>query len=69
LGLLAFGGYEKKLDHGVKIVYLLQPEWWDYLDHLKKERYGSAEPKNLEWKQQHHIIREIEEAIEALYHL
>ena len=24
---MAFGGYKKKLDHGVCIMYLLQPEW------------------------------------------
>ena len=33
---MAFGGYgEKKLDHGVLIVYLLQPEWWDYFAYRK----------------------------------
>ena len=36
LGLKAFGGYSRKLDHGVKVVYLLQPEWWDYLDYLRR---------------------------------
>ena len=34
---MAFGGYgERKLDHGVLILYLLQPEWWDYLDHRRR---------------------------------
>ena len=39
LPIMAFGGYgERKNDHGVLIVYLLQPEWWDRIIHLKKER-------------------------------
>ena len=71
LGLMAFGGYEMKLDHGVKIVYLLQPEWWDYLDHLRREKIGEVKPLDLGWMRegQNQIRREIEEAIEALYEL
>ena len=44
LPLMAFGGYNKKLPHGVKIIYLLQPEWWDYLDHDKREKRGEEVP-------------------------
>ena len=47
---MAFGGYgERKLDHGVMIVYLLQPEWWDYLEYLELERKGEVEKKDLDW--------------------
>ena len=35
LPIMAFGGYAAKLNQGVKIVYLLQPEWIDYLEHLQ----------------------------------
>ena len=65
---MAFGGYgEQKLDHGVLILYLLQPEWWDYLDHRKREKNGDAEYVSDSWKKQDHIWREVYEAIEALY--
>ena len=69
LPLMAFGGYEVKLDHGVKIVYLLQPEWLDYIDHLRRESLGEVEPLNLDWRSLNHIHRESEEAIAALYAL
>ena len=68
MGLKAFGGYSRKLDHGVKIVYLLQPEWWDYLDYLRRKKAGEDLPDISEgWKSQDHIERELDEAIEGLY--
>ena len=43
LPLMAFGGYKKKLNLGVKLVYLLQPEWIDYLEYQKLVRADLAE--------------------------
>ena len=68
LPIMAFGGYgERKNDHGVLIVYLLQPEWWDRIIHLKKERSGKATPCSTEWKSHKHILRERNEAIAAFH--
>ena len=64
---MTFGGYDRKLDHGVAIIYLLQPEWWDYIYHKDLVRHGKAQPLNTEWRSQDHIKREIDEAIAALY--
>ena len=48
---MAFGGYgEQKLDHGVLILYLLQPEWWDYIYHKDLVKHKKAEPLSTEWK-------------------
>ena len=65
---IAFGGYgERKLDHGVLILYLLQPEWWDYIAHRRKVQNGEAvDPVSEAWKSQDHILREQDEAIAAL---
>ena len=64
----AFGGYKKKLDHGVMVCYILQPEWVDMIEHMKKEKNGEdVEDVSTDWKKQDHITREIDEAIKGLY--
>ena len=47
---MTFGGYDRKLDHGVAIIYLLQPEWWDWIYHKELVRFGKAKPLSTEWK-------------------
>ena len=65
---MAFGGYGvQKLDHGVLILYLLQPEWWDYFEYRKKYEKGETEYVSEDWKSQDHIQREQDEAIAAFY--
>ena len=64
---MTFGGYDRKLDHGVAIIYLLQPEWWDYHHHKELVKHGKAKPLSTEWKSQDHSDREIDEAIAAFY--
>ena len=64
---MTFGGYDRKLDHGVAIIYLLQPEWWDHIYHKDRVKNRKAQPVSTEWKSQDHITREIDEAIAAFY--
>ena len=39
---MTFGGYDRKLDHGVAIIYLLQPEWWDHIYHKDRVKNRKA---------------------------
>ena len=60
----------RKLDHGVMVCYILQPEWVDMIQHMNKKKRGEkVEHVNEDWKKQDHITREIEEAIEGLYNI
>ena len=48
---MTFGGYgDRKLDHGVAIIYLLQPEWWDHIYHKDLVKNRKAKPVSTEWK-------------------